>query len=496
MIRRTSLPFFGLIFALAALGRGREEYTRTFDKTLTLRAGEKVYLENRFGDVTIRTHAGPDVVIHAAIKVSAQDTNQAKTFADRVEILVEPGTGELSIRTRYPDESSAFLHFRSCSYVVRYELTIPETAPLEVRNSFGGVSVAGLKANSEITSSHGGIDFHDGRGMQRLEDSFGSVRVVNNAGDVAVETSNGPVDAEDIAGALTVRDRFASVMAARISKGLTVTNSNGGVQVTDSGGGAGIVKNSFGSVTVRGFKGDLTVDNTNGRVEASGVEGSAELHTTFGEVQFSDIGRQLSIHASNSKISGQRVGGSLNIENSFGPVTVSDVQNTVSVRSGNGGVSLTKIRGEVNVRTSFAMVQANDIGGALLVENSNGGVQASNLRGAQVTTSFAPVVLDGVSGPLSVVDQNGSVDATSILKGGCQPIIVRTSFSTLRIRLQGDASYRVTARTSFGNIRTDFPLNVSGSLSNDSVNGMIGSGHCDMTLTDTNGSIEILKAGS
>jgi hypothetical protein len=175
---------------------------------------------------------------------------------------------------------------------------------------------------------------------------------------------------------------------------------------------------------------------------------------------------------------------------------VSDVQGSASVKSGNGAVSLANVHGEANVRTSFAMVQASDIAGPLLVVNSNGGVRGANTRGAQVMTSFAPVVLDGVAGPVQVTNQNGAVEVTSTLKGNCQPISIRTSFSTLRIRLQGDASYRVTARTSFGKIRTDFPLNVSGSISNDNLSGTIGGGRCEMSLMNNNGSIEILKGGS
>ena len=112
-----------------------------------------------------------------------------------------------------------------------------------------------------------------------------------------------------------------------------------------------------------------------------------------------------------------------------------------------------------------------------------------------MTSSFAGIVLDNVSGPLQVINQNGSVMATSALKGSCQPIVIRTSFSALQLRLQGDASYRVVARTSFGKIRTDFPLSVQGSVSNGNLNGTIGTGRCEMTLTNTNGSIEILKAG-
>lgn len=493
MIRRTSVPV--LVMLLAWNAWAREEYTRSFDKTVPVRAGMKVYLEHKLGDIVVRTHAQPEVVIHAEIKVSANDSNQAKTFAEGIDILVTPASTELMVRTKYPEMQNNFFGIRNVSYTVRYELTIPEATPLEVRNAFGAVSVTGVKASSDVTTSHGDLEWRDGRGTQRLETSFANVRVEHNAGDVWVQASNGSVNASDVSGELTVRDRFGGVNVARASKGVSVVNSNGSVEVTDSGG-AGSINNSFGSVTVHGFKGDLRVNNTNGRVEALNVEGAAELNTTYGEVRFSDIGRKLSIRANNSKISGERVGGPLAIENSFGAVKISDVQNAVTIHSGNGGVALSNVRGEASVKTSFAGVEARDIAGMLVVENTNGAVAATNTRGTQVTTSFGSVVLDGVAGAIRVVNQNGTVDAGSALRGKCEPIVIRTSFSTLRVRLPDGGNYQVSARTSFGRIHTDFPLSVSGSLSNDVLNGVIGTGHCEMTLTDNNGSIEIVKGGA
>jgi hypothetical protein len=130
------------------------------------------------------------------------------------------------------------------------------------------------------------------------------------------------------------------------------------------------------------------------------------------------------------------------------------------------------------------------------VQDSNGSVKIMNTRGAQVTTSFAGVILDGIAGALTVEDQNGAVDASISARGGCQPVSIKTSFSPLRLHIDGDASYRVAARTSFGRIRTDFPLTVAGSLSEDAVNGTIGAGRCELRLNDSNGNIEILKGGS
>ena len=483
------------VFILASSAFAREEYTRVFDQTVPLHAGARVFLEHRLGDITVHTHPQADVIVHAQIRVSASDANEAKAFADRIQILIEPSASQLSIRTRYPERPSSFLGLRNISYFVRYDITMPESAPLDVRNSFGAVSISGLKADGDISTSHGDLEFRDGRGTQHLQNSFAAVRVTNNAGDTTIENSNGAVDAADIKGALSIRDRFANVTAARVAKDLTITNSNGNVDVTDSGG-IGNVRNSFGNVTIRSFQGDLTVNNSNGKVQATTVNGAAELNTTFGEVQFSDVKRQLSVRANNSKIEGERVGGAATIQNSFGPVTLSDVQGGAHVQSGNGNVTLTNIRGGASVRTTFGSVQATDIAGPLEVENANGGVRASRTRGAQVKTSFAPVVLDAVSGPIQVENQNGMVDATSTAQGACQPVTIRTSFSSIRVHLLPDASYRVAAHTSFGKIRTDFPLTVSGSLSNDELNGVIGGGRCEMRLTDNNGSIEILKSGS
>ena len=121
-------------------------------------------------------------------------------------------------------------------------------------------------------------------------------------------------------------------------------------------------------------------------------------------------------------------------------------------------------------------------------------MNASGVRGgANVKTSFGGVSLDGVGGPVEVENQNGSVDVASGRPKGCDPISIRTSFSAIRVRVADDASYTVAAKTSFGKIHSDFPMMVSGQMSSDSVNGKIGGGACPLTLTDQNGSIEIVK---
>jgi DUF4097 and DUF4098 domain-containing protein YvlB len=171
------------------------------------------------------------------------------------------------------------------------------------------------------------------------------------------------------------------------------------------------------------------------------------------------------------------------------------VHQGIKIVGGNSPITVADVGEEASLKTSFGQVTANRVGGVLTVEDANGAVKASALRSsANVKTSFGAVLLDGVAGSVDVENQNGGVEV-SLLGQACRPIGIRTSFSAVRVRVPDNASYAVAAKTSFGKIHSDFPMTVSGDLSNDSLNGNIGGGGCPMRLTNNNGSIEILKGG-
>ena len=112
-----------------------------------------------------------------------------------------------------------------------------------------------------------------------------------------------------------------------------------------------------------------------------------------------------------------------------------------------------------------------------------------------MTTSFAGVTLETIGGKIGVDNQNGAISVVaSRPASGCRDIVLKTSFSPIRVRIPEGLGYTVTARTSFGRISTDLPLTSTGTVGGDSLSGTIGSGGCLLQLTDANGSIEIGKA--
>ena len=95
---------------------------------------------------------------------------------------------------------------------------------------------------------------------------------------------------------------------------------------------------------------------------------------------------------------------------------------------------------------------------------------------------------------MTVENQNGAIMLTAArTTPGCKNISAKTSFSAIQVRLPENAGYTLTARTSFGRINSELPITTVGQVGGDSLTGKIGNGGCTLSLTNTNGNIEILK---
>ncbi|MCU1239533.1 MAG: hypothetical protein JWO71_259 [Candidatus Acidoferrum typicum] len=523
-------PLVGLGVAPAATADpGQEQVTRDFQKSLSLGAGQWFRIENKFGEVRIHGESGRELKISATIRAQADSREQAQGFADKVRIDVEQTAQGVQVRTNYPEDNRNWFGRKNASYSVDYDIAMPADAPLFVRNSFGSVNATGVRSKSEFDNSHGSLNVRES-GATRLSNSFGSIELRGAAGDSTVSDNNGSVQVSQVKGSLEVHNRFGSITVREIQGAANITGGNGAVNLTDAG--SANITTSFGSVEARNIRGDLIVRDNNGNVDVSTVGGGADITDSFGNVTFSDVKGRVICTTSNGRVSGSSLSGSavtirnsfgnldlsniagaLNAEtsngkitlrsahgmvelrSSFGAIEASDVSKGIRAITGNGSITLTDIGGETFAKTSFGSVSAERISGNLMVENTNGSVSARNVKGdASVTTSFAGVTLESVGGKITVNNQNGGISvAAARPASGCRDIALKTSFSSIRVSIPPGVGYNVTARTSFGRISTDLPITATGSMAPDSLNGTIGSGGCQLQLTDANGSIEITK---
>jgi hypothetical protein len=442
-----------LICCGAMVASAREEYRRDFQKTVPLAAGRTFRIENSMGNINIHTQPKAEVEIRATIRCTADTAAEAKSYCDRTQIGVQESAAGVSVRTEYPSGGGP----RHGGFSVDYDVTMPETAPLNARNRFGGVSVLNLHAPGIINNTNGRVSLAGGKGRQEIDNAFGDIEVRTNDGDVVVRGGNAQVTATDVTGSVDITNRFGAVRVSNAGRGASIRNNNGAIEVRNTGGPV-VVDNSFGSVTVTDAKGDVTVRNQNGEVRAEGVAGTADLHTTFSRASFSRIGKGVTFRGANATVVGDTVGDNATVETSFGSIELRGVKGAARATGGNSAIRLTGIGGEVYAKTSF------------------GGVTVSD-----------------AAGPVTVEDQNGSVVVEARPAQKCQPISVRTSFAPIRVTLPNGLGYNVAAHTSFARIRSEYEMTVAGEVSPDSLSGKIGGGGCDLRLMGQNGAIDILR---
>ena len=442
-----------LLCCCAATALAREEYRKDFNRDVNLPPGRTLRIESEFGGITVHTRTGQQASIRATIRVSADTSAEARGLADRIQIEVtETGSG-VGVRTIYPRGESR----RNLSYGVDYDLTLPEAAPLDVRNRFGFVAITNLHAPVTVNNGNGAVRVSGARGRAEVQNSFGDVEVRNADGEVVVRNNNGTVTAGDLTGSADITNRFGPVRVTNAGKGVTIHSNNGNIEVMGAGGLVNIT-NSFGRVVVADAKGDLSVQNQNGEIQATGVAGAANLHNTFSPVRVSRIGKGLTVRSNNANVTADVVGGPAIVETSFGSVDLRDLKAGARVTAGNSAVRLSGVAGEVYAKTSFNGITLSDIGGPVTVESGNGSV-----------------TVDARPGPK------------------CQPMSLHTSFAPIRVTLPANQGYNLFAKTSFGRIHTDFEVAVSGEIGADMLNGKIGGGGCELRVTGQNGNIDILK---
>jgi len=446
---------FVLILGCAVTASARQEYKRDFRKSVGLASGRSLRVDSQFGRISIHAQPRNDVAIQAVIRCSADTADAARQCADQIQIAVEENGSGVSVRTDYSRETGR----RNLSYAVDYDIAMPDTAPLDVRNRFGSTEVSNLHASAAIHSGNGSVSFFNGRGRQRIENTFGMVEVRKNEGDVTIDNSGSPTIAIDITGAVEITNQFGEVRVANVSSKVGIHSSSTNVQVSNAGGPV-IISNTFGIVAVSDAQSDVTVQNANADITATGIAGTADLRNTGAAIKFSRIGKGLTVHATNAIVRGDTVGESATIETTFGSVDLQGVKGGARITTGNSPIHASGIGGELYAKTSFAAITIGDVGGPITVEAQNAFVM---------------------------------VDAKTARR--CQPVSILTSYGPIRLTIPQGVGYNVTARTTFGGIHSDPALQIStsGALRQDEITGKIAGGGCDLRLMDQNGSIDILR---
>ena len=251
---RCTAPLLLLILAVPVRGQRDGPCEHEAMRTATLRAAGGARLELEAGAGSLQV-TGRDGLAEVRVRGRAC----AATEALLRELLIETsaGNGEVSVRTRHPEQSQR--NWNDNYAYIDLVLEVPAGMSARIDDGSGSVVLEGL-GETEIEDGSGDLRITDGRGAVRIDDGSGSIDIEQVTGDVSIDDGSGDIDVRGVRGRVTLEDGSGEI---------TVGDVTGTVHVRDDGSG---------SIRVRDVGGDLIVeDDGSGGVRHSGVRGRVQV---------------------------------------------------------------------------------------------------------------------------------------------------------------------------------------------------------------------------
>lgn len=219
---------------------------------------------------------------------------------------------------------------------------------------------------------------------------------------------------------------------------------------------------SYGALKLKNIDGDVTGKTSSGSITAEDIEGSVDLNTSYGSVTCLDVsGGDIKLKTSSGGIKLSVASfGDCDLHTSYGSITADEFKgDSIKLHSSSGSINVTEaIVKETDVSTSYGHVTCRQITTTdLKARSGSGGIDI-------VCSDSAPSDMTA-----NVVTSYGSID-----------FVAPPNFSG-----------EVELGTSYGSVRTDLPITVTGKVSKKNIAGMIGQGGGKLYLKTSSGSIKL-----
>jgi hypothetical protein len=337
---------------------------------------------------------------------------------------------------------------------------------LEVNNHFGGVHVNGTDTGAAAWSWKLEVRARTADAAARLaRDASCKAELIDGRLRLAVllpETSepHGYTSEFEItvpkSVAVRTENHFGPTEIARVAGDVSAAGENGGVAIYDVGGTVR-AQTTFASLAVRNT-GAATLHDQNGSIEATGINGSLDAETSFASLKAHEVNGRAVLNNQNGSIDAAIIHGPLNARTSFATLTASDIGGAARLRDQNGHVEARAVAGGADVETSFDSLSVDGVQGDASLVNQNGSLEARAVTGrVDARTSFSSMHIEGAGPEFICHNQNGSIHlrATS---PALKRVEANTSFAPLELHLPAGVNPVISARTSFADVDSDFPV--------------------------------------
>lgn len=183
MTRRIILTLSLIAGLFVQASFGQHHKSKEVNKEGSFGATGLVSIENKYGNITVRSWKKDSVRINAHIRVSSKSRDRLAQMEKRSHVSVYLTRDFADIKT-VVDESTLAKEWRNLKNIatsgddeieVTYVVDVPEKAKLEIHNRFGNTYINNHVGRINITSEHGDVRLGSVPNLERADVSFGKL---------------------------------------------------------------------------------------------------------------------------------------------------------------------------------------------------------------------------------------------------------------------------------------------------------------------------------
>lgn len=188
---RYKIALLFLLLTATVFAGKQEEKKKYVERNFKVSATTKLKIENRFGKIEINTWEKSEFDVKVEIIGKGRNEDRAQDILDAIEIDITEGSAEIVFETEIAKRKNK----NEEGFEINYTVYMPETNPLDIKNSFGDVTMGDRKGDLDIIVSYGSMRAGDVAGDASIKLSFGggSIGVIND-GEATVKYSNFEID--------------------------------------------------------------------------------------------------------------------------------------------------------------------------------------------------------------------------------------------------------------------------------------------------------------
>ncbi|MDZ4722732.1 MAG: DUF4097 family beta strand repeat-containing protein [candidate division Zixibacteria bacterium] len=236
-----TLIILPILFSGASLNA--KEFVFAYQKAVEVKETSSLKLTYIGGDAHFSVNESGMITIDAIKRVDATNNEEAEEVAAHIEIKVEEENGSVTVTTNYLrllNKSDNFWqkmigsgHFDSFGDV-DWNISVPEGCNVEITNTSGHITAAGLSGGFQIRSSASTIELNSIEGKIEIENGSGSTSGEFLIGPMTIKQALGAIMLKHVEGDIRLKTESADVDIVQDRGALDITTVTGRVNLQTS----------------------------------------------------------------------------------------------------------------------------------------------------------------------------------------------------------------------------------------------------------------------